>query len=318
MNMWIKSALIMAAAAAGTAEGVHQTRNHDYTQIGKPNGQACNGFTIKCAGFLTKSLSDPTYNKEALVESLQNIQWEQPAYPSRRPRADNPEDTLNGPVFTIQSIPKAHSVALAKMPKGGYILARIIADPNGPEDSRYGIGQQSTAEAGVKEPIFFIVVTAFDTTDSTPKEGGRKAAKWEVWGISGSPRSRKLVRVGTKSGNLRYCGPAHPTSYDDRTAKFLKCTTIESIYALRTDKALSAQLLGIGDKEMSAIGSEDPRISLDRYIAAVRSIANNSAKAQSFSVGQLRRIQQLNFEINNPKNPAWMACGLGCCTADDI
>ena len=306
----------MAAAAAATASGDQAKRQHDYSEIGNSNGKACTSIFVSCTSDLKKSLKDPAYNRESLVLHLLDGGWEALSEPVRRFPA-SPGVPQSGPTFQIQSISKADKISLRKMAKGGYVLAKIIANPLGPEDDRYGIGSENTTSAGVSSPEFFIIAKDFDVSDDTPYEMGRKVATWEIWGIAGKAADRKLVLVGRRTGHVRYCGPAHPTSYKERTAKFLKCTTVDRLYGLRSDVSLTARLLGIPEKDMASIGPEDRRVSLDRIIEAIRTVAGGSGSPSIFGP-ELLRIRALRDEINDPANPAWMACGLGCCTADIV
>ncbi len=319
MNM---SGIGLIAAATAVAAGITHLAlpqpGHDFSKIGQANGQACNGSTVKCAGELRKPLTDATFNKESLVKGLLDIRWEQPSYPTRRPRADQAGDISTWPIFTIQSVPLAQNVKLVGNNVHGYVLARIIADPSGAEDDRYGISKATAQAAGVKDGIFFVVVNRVDVSDTQIEKSSRKLARWEVWGVSGVVGARKLVRVGTKDGYFRYCGPAHPNSYENRTARFLSCETVESLYALRLKKSLAANLLGISPAQFTAISPEDPRVSLDRLIAAVRSTANNAVRLRAFLPNEQIEIKRLAQAIDDPANPAWMACGVGCCTAENF
>lgn len=314
MSIWLKTTVTATTVLAVAVTSGTLQPTPDFSGIGEANGWSCSNIFITCSSQLKKELKDNSYNNEDLVRKLlKDSNWEQPS--PLLPRV--PKEPGIQPMFQIRSIKKADKIALKKMPDGGYVLARITADRSGSEDARYGIGRRTSNAAGVTSNEFFIVANKFDINDKREFEKGLKVATWEIWGIAGNDGERRLVKIGEQTGDVRYCGPAHQTSYKERSAKFLRCSTIGALHALRADASFSARLLGMRETEFSSLKADDRRVSIDRMIEAIRATAGGP-QLKAFSSSEQARIASLRDEINDPTNPAWMACGVGCCTADIV
>ena len=63
----------------------------------------------------------------------------------------------------------------------------------------------------------FVLVDRYEVTHEIGRGG--YAVVYRA-GIAGKVPDRKLGPVGRRTGHVRYCGPAHPTSCKERTANF--------------------------------------------------------------------------------------------------
>ncbi len=273
---------------------------------------SCRGtFAWRCVGWIGDSLSaDDSQNDDVLVERLSNAQWEIPSVPTRR----KPKDKLpmeQWPVHTIQSMPNPQKIKLSGMSAYGLVVARIIADPTGAVDSRYGIGGLVSLTPNDFSSTFYMVVKDYKPQEEITADSSRPVATWSMYHVRGPKGARRLVKVGN-SGSFRWCRHTHMKEREASAAQFITCTISAELDLLRADASFMSFASTANDALQSRPDGKAATIPLDRLLTFVKSVP-----AEKIPEAFRPRILVLRRKLESGENPAWVTCGVGCCTADE-
>lgn len=271
---------------------------------------ACRGtFSSFCVGWIGAELSkdSTTANDEALIAKLSEERWEAPAAPTRRTPRDKSLSTPQWPMHTIQSMPNPKKIQLSSMSKHGLVVARIIADPTGPVDARYGIGGMVSAGVEQLSSTFYLVVKNYNPADEKEGSSSRRVADWSIYHVQGEAKKRRLKRVGSQ-GSFYWCRHAHETAQTQRAAQFMTCEGYTELENMQKE-GFFAKALASSPASLATDADKVRQLPIDQLIRFVRSMP--AAGADSARIVRAQRL------LDSEKSPAWVTCGVGCCTADE-
>lgn len=323
------------------SSGADTTPVYDFTDIGKDGWRFArnkvrsarcgygDGFLDKvirtrCGGYVGLDL----FNLDAVTARLAAHWISQAKF---GPRSD-PYPQVGVPgrqALTIAATVTATGVSLRHLDEKGLVVAHIIGNPLAAPDRVYGIG----AQAAGKHPgltftgDYYLVVSAFDTSDVTIERDSREVSKWYVFGVAIRDGVKVLQQLDS-SGTFRYCGVRHVGDGD--RANFTNCIV-----------GTEAQSIQHAVRELR--GPEN----LDRILLVARGVRTLRAQRNGIRIAALTPeiIDQLRAllpepskgtltTLDTPENRryldrlavaaqrdtfeglAWMTCGGGCCTAD--
>lgn len=283
---------------------------------GDGDGLDCDWSILDCDGRPPKTMF-PISNADAapLGKWMNGRKWMKtsPWIPREPEVADGPQ-----PQFQIMAINEAHRVRLRKIGVKGFVFAHIRADPNGPKDKRYGIGLRPDLTQD-----FFIVVNDVDIDNKQPFPDSWKVANWYVMGIEAD--TERLVRIGN-TGGFQWCRADHDKAQRKLGSNFMKCIAQKSFDSLAHLPAIKVELQGrsLQEELINALfPSTRPALTtadMSRQIISTESVQN--AQRTIFSGKTMLDPEAIALIVGIFRNiseyPAWMVCGSGCCTADDI
>ncbi len=221
--------LAIGACALFRSGGTEVLSKPSYDRIGEDarwtrRCYANDGFwKSRCNGYPPTDIPYAGSSDPELVEWLRNgVGWDPAVSRARRPA----QGGGTTPEWAVQSVANAHRFKFAAHnDAGAFVIARIVADPEGAKDTRYGIGDLPAT----MDDTFYVVVRGYDDSNvSEPPNGdvegaSRKISRWSIYGIDNSGPVPQAVRVGNE-GDIRWCGHPHPTNKEKMpVAKFQYC-----------------------------------------------------------------------------------------------
>ncbi|MEP6765675.1 MAG: hypothetical protein ABJB66_15270 [Gemmatimonadaceae bacterium] len=310
-----------------------------YVHAGNPVPPECiPGPTDKyCDSYPTQDITNPNaQNDQYIAEYLKNLRWGADTIDFVRKPADPQKQA---PTFRIASSLNAQHRNFAKVVAGatyGFAFAQIEADPKGSKDSMYGIGEL----AGSWDNHFYLVQKNFDISfwkhlGLTLNRSSAPAGSWVVIGIEYIGKEKHARLVGKKTGTFRVCRHTH----SDRTravgAYFINCeqqeNAMEIQHSLNSPKARGVSVAGIAQVNVFAAISKAIRIkklktdSSGGVVWAQNSTNNKNVSAEAvsealgsifFQLSAKQKQHLLDIVGGYELSPAWMTCGIGCCTAE--
>lgn len=308
-------------AAAGTTGAIPtasappiQPRKQEYDLIGESDQCAFkqNEPEDWCPGF------DYDFNPANLgsllpiIDKIAATDW----FPAVPPGDHVPKSGTVPSVYGMDVLVEGKRVPLQKMKKGAIVVARFTAAMNTPEDKRYGITGDPSFE-----PTFYLIVDNYkaEQNDISPDEGQR-IATWRVVGVKKSgPSGRTLVYVNETGGKFRYCKWRHSKDLSDIGGAFVRCNEASIMMELgssapgllsKWSKVSSELLKKLGGASATPFDPARTK-SLVREVFVANGIPT-SGLTDTF-VKQLAGVVRTSEE-----GPAWLRCGAGCCTADNV
>lgn len=214
-------------------------------------------------------------------------------------RAANGEGS-KWPEHRVSAIADAHRIDMSGIGAHGLIIARIrIEQDKGLPDKRYGITKRPASGGPEFERDFYLAIFNH-TPNGDVQMGGKAVASWQVLGIT--KQGKQLVAIGT-SGKFRDCVEPHPPV--PLTASFRTCV----FHNLLAKAAANASLKATGVKSITVFEG------LHQLVAKGPTARDEIARALAGLLPE-SEIRQILDEISGELAPAWMSCGLGCCTAE--
>lgn len=321
-------ALLLAVGSIAIAKD-----HDDYAGIGQGTGFMWGGCGMsnswilrlhkggRCEGVLKDFPNADTITAASVITALTERGWEGRVGPVTSLASS--QDGVKPRVW-IESVEEASEVALAKLRDRRYVAARIIADPDGPPDKRYGIGNTGARSNARRTGVYYLVVHTY-AVDTVQEFGNdtvgksRKIAQWEVYAAESPNGSRnatnRLVRIKS-SGSLRYCAHRHELDGSTPSANFWSCAVpekaMELAKALQQDsKSRLAIAQALGESTIKA--TEPP--SMAWVTAGVRAIVTQPG-ITAIDAERRQQILELARLLRDADNPVWFRCGVGCCIAD--
>lgn len=292
----------------------------DYEHIGEAYEPRCtySASTSRCKG-------DPIdFDFEKDADSASLAQWANAiAFSDSSDAGVRVPASTSGPgvpaqIFSIRSVADARSMRLDAPRQRPVVIARIVANPEGETDTKYHIGRGYTDSKGFAN-TFFIAVSPYKVKLDGNKES-REIGRWRLYGIrTVKNKAGKQIRFVSKplqNGSFRWCNHPHPDSLQYYGAQFQTCPVAKSMLAvetqLRTKGILgNASLLSllVGTRftanTRAKVTAEDVNILLERVFPD---------KAKNITDEQKLTIKTALNEFDSA--PAWVSCGVGCCTAE--
>ncbi|AHG87765.1 hypothetical protein J421_0228 [Gemmatirosa kalamazoonensis] len=273
----------------------------------------------RCVGW-ARSTWNPDWKKP---QSRAVAAWIRDTVPyfnySQRVAREPKTGTGPGPQFRIAMTWDAEFVPLSKLKQRALVVARIEADgdPNAPEDKLFGINRRGTR----LEREFYLVIEPFrfDGTGQPPANPVQhKVSQWHVYGVDA--QTRELVPVGNSRSFYR-CDHAHDGDEKMTGAAFMTCDGMRML-ALKANSALLREPL---DRYRATLPVQRSRTdallqwvngvgldatTLPQRLAEFTGVRDKSSPAIRRDAADLARLLR-----NQPSDPGWMTCGLGCCVA---
>ncbi len=297
----------------------------------------------KCKGYYPLDFADPA-NAAQLAAwadplSKENTNWydlKDAAGSARfveRILDDEPPTLLKKrPKFGLSVISDSRQVPLAKFPTtpGGLILGQFEVKKNQELDMRYGISHARTKDYVNRK--FFIVIDGWNP-EQRERNKGFTFATWRVYGIlkgQGNDPDR-FVRVGSNAGAFRWCTMPHDAADQGTGVRFLSCIGASTVQAVSMDTAvktiLAARPVQQGKSLIDAIEYELNLQKAQPYRVTTEQLSSILkerifAKLPTDGPSSFPKLftadimTTLAGALDLPENPAWLACGIGCCTAD--
>ncbi|MEO7934990.1 MAG: hypothetical protein ABIR27_01915 [Dokdonella sp.] len=342
---WTKPLLAMlpialfftASAQTGraTSSGVGRD-SHSYTDIGKDGTfwfrchDNDNILTWRCQGFprdinlLRLKNDEPT--RAATWISQVNFRAESNAYVDPTPPPGTPVQSL-----TIAATGSNKHLSLQDLDTLGYVMSRIRGNPNAIADERYGIGKQTNPKfAGMKfTNDWYMVISAYDASDVREANLSRKVSQWHIFGVDTSNGAPRLVMLD-KTGTFRWCAGKHKQYADGDQGQFATCKTAAIAHELQADLPKHdphtfGDLLAIADQMISSEKRSNLTYTPANIATAEREFARFLRPSALFILRQIAGSREFSLKLLEIKrdrevdsNTAWMTCGGGCCTGDNI
>lgn len=204
------------------------------------------------------------------------------------------------PEHRVSAVADAQRVDVTRIGTHGLIIARIrIEQDKGLADKRYGITTRPATGGPEFERDFYLAIFDYKANGGVDM-GGIAIATWKILGVT--KQNKRLVAIGP-SGTFRDCTEPHPPI--PVTASFRSCV----FHDLLAKAATSASLTSPGLKSATVFEQ-------------LHTLASKGPSARGEFAGALAgllpdsEIKRLLDEISGELAPAWMSCGLGCCTAE--
>jgi hypothetical protein len=236
---------------------------------------------------------------------------------------------LPGQSLAIWMIRDAAAISLANLatpPQSdrALVVARIEADmtPTAPRDDYYDIGPRSGMHLR-KE--FFLVVDDFTPLPNDVTHDGYPVSRWSVYGIDSVPDAQgkihpQLVELPDKHGFFRLCAVHHPAHVRSGGGQFLSCPDATA-YAAVLDSSVTLRAVLRGRSIFDVVfaypaGSRVAPLTRDAWTARVTTQLTSFLRDRSPQLSEPHRQVLLRVLVNAFEAPAWVPCGLGCCTGD--
>jgi len=288
------------------------------------NSSLCRGFRLEGFDNRNTAYTHADWVAKELNRSGQLHAWRRPSAPTLRTPAQGSDPQ---PTFTIRIVKSSEKIRLRDM--GGVspkelLIARIDVAPGSKIDTRYGIGDMPGMDTSFYLAVRNFTYKSGDTPD--PVRQSYKVAEWKIFGIKKGTAGQRdaLVRVGN-TGVLRWCEMTHQRNDRKGGARFMTCPNAALVSDIATDSmlanALAARTESTGQALLSAIDFEAKGPKTQTAIqAALNRILYPGNAAEILTRGPL--IQEWSQRLakiyaDEPGSPAWLTCGIGCCTADD-
>jgi hypothetical protein len=203
-------------------------------------------------------------------------------------------------------------------------VASLSARMNQPPDDDYGAGKNKDGIPFFRE--FYIVIDGY-TSDPAGDyvRNSYKAGTFSVYGIGtfqgdDGPEDR-LVLVGTEHRKFRICAAMHSPTVRNEGAQFKSCDAATQLSDLLKVNAPLASALAGRSLYQAVAPIDRARIGVTSAEAPVREKALTEALdafiQRHHLNAQVLRQPLLTMLLDESTDPAWMPCGVGCCTADD-
>ena len=279
--------------------------------------------TSKCHGFprgdLWEKRNEPA-NAKALAEWARSLTFVKKKSAVYRP----PKQALEiAQIDDIETLWLRNLGDVAK-PRQAVFVAQISADLSQAPDADYGTGKTNF-------PVyreFYIVIDEYIPDKTKYKHDSYKAGTFSIYGVgtfqgSSGPETR-LVQVGKLKGKFRICGQKHSDEVKKQGAQFLSCAAQMKQSVLLKDNPSLANALGNRSLHdaISRLDSLPSRRDLLSANAAIRRKAFQAGLDLFLPPARLDAKSALastllKLLMDTSDSPAWMPCGVGCCTADD-
>ncbi len=266
-----------------------------------------------CPGYDENFVKDNPSSLLPVIDKLSATDWFPAVSPGDHVAKIGPSPSVYGMDVLVQG----GRVPLQKMKKGGIVLARFTAAANTPEDKRYGITGDTSFE-----PTFYLVVHNYkaEPSDISPDEGQR-IATWRVVGVKKATSSsgRSLVYVNETGGKFRYCKWRHGKDIADLGGAFVRCNEASIMMTFDTSApGLLSKWSKVSSELLQKLGKS---IATPIDLARTRSLVAEVFAANGIPTSGLtdKFIEQLAGVLRtSEEGPAWLRCGAGCCTADNV
>lgn len=205
----------------------------------------------------------------------------------------------------------------------GLVLARIRASMSTPRlDAIYKVGPNAGGHAHLREEFFVVVEDLDPDYAQYQPQRGYKVGAWHIYGIDSVQVSNgweeRFVEVDPQNtGKLRVCGEQHSDGIKKQGAQWLTCLNATGLtQLLRANRSLAEAL---GSKSLQAAVLANRRSPLmqgepSSYPDWVKSQLDSFVKDHKIQLDTAQHDFLIKILIED--NPAWMPCGVGCCTAD--
>ncbi|MBY0488561.1 MAG: hypothetical protein K2R93_01855 [Gemmatimonadaceae bacterium] len=234
-----------------------------------------------CSGFPEAPLADGSSDAKAvkwlMKTAKDNKKWGR-AVSQWRKGAPGKAPTY----LTVQAIRGLDSIDVENVTSHGLVLAKIVPEPGGSGDSRYGLGADDVV--GMQGEFFF-VVTGY--TGGNVMAPSYKIGTWAIYGLTtGSKPTLKVM----SSGALHQCSGTH-LDQSTITTRFNGCDDAHFAMAAESKPGIKALLGG------------------RRLTEAVLSREYPVGTSGNLNANDVLRLMQGEWD-----GPAWILCGTGCCT----
>lgn len=248
-----------------------------------------------------------------VIDKLSPTDW----YPAVLPGDHKPKTGSVPSVYGMDVLVEGKRIPLQNMKSGGIVLARFTAATTTPEDARYGITGDTQFE-----PTFYLVVDNYkaESGDISPDEGQR-IATWRVVGVKKANGStgRSLVYVNKSGGKFRYCKLRHSKELSDIGGAFVRCNEPSIMMTLESSAPGLLSKWSKVSSELSKRLGESNAAPMEP--ARTKNLVIEVFNANGIPTSGLTDdfIKQLTGVLRtSEEGPAWLRCGAGCCTADNV
>jgi hypothetical protein len=197
------------------------------------------------------------------------------------------------------------------------VMAKIHASGDvGAWEARYNI---KIAPSTSRD--YFLVFDPWPTGVTEEKDEVLVTA-WHLYGINLAQGSTKATVFEASSGTYRICTMTHDSYERLDGARFMTCRQANRLSRLRSNAMVSSALKQRGQSLFQAVGAENAApsdtVELQRLLKSLldsRPTAGGAKVSSQTLTAWTRDIAETL--VDDPNAPAWMTCGVGCCTADD-
>lgn len=257
-------------------------------------------FTDNCEGYQRGGSAGKGGNDAASISWLKGLKWHKEATTVMR------KTTGGGYVSqTVRAIVGPTHYAFRDLGTRGLVVARITGDADGPDDAIYGIGASRTK--GWQDDFFLVI----EDVQLPQPPVGEKPESYRVarWNLVGIDANRKLGVVSY--GTTRFCKRMHSDADRKRASRFISCSLMTLLsQAVAGDTALSR--IGV-DRLLDSLRLLPPVAAATSDSGEfLRRTADAGIRAKVDAMMVIRRVLR-----EEATDPAWVVCGIGCCTAED-
>jgi hypothetical protein len=276
----------------------------------------CHGFPHKD---LWKTRTDPTSAKQ-LADWARALKWDKNKSAVYRPQKQALEIAQ---IDDIQRFWLPDLGSVTDVGKRAMFVARLSADMSQDPDDDYGAGRRTAP----MYKQFFIVMDSYAPDAATYTHDSYQAGTFSIFGVAsrqvGDAPMDQLEQVPlNKTLYFRICAAMHSQAVKNQGAQFKSCDNATKESQLLKDNPPFADALR-GRSIFDAIARLDfPNVrDLRSPNASLRQRAMTAGldllMTRSRSRADALRASAMELLLGTSDDPAWMPCGVGCCTADD-
>lgn len=310
-------AALWAATAPATAQA-QPSPPDPYPGIGTGPAASClfdfNNHLRKCEGFPSQAFGSGA--DQTLLGGFAGTRvWNARDFSADRATVSGPPKPM-----VLSGHIRSDRLALNTLTKWGLLIARITANPDSLEERRYGIGGPLTAGRNLRNQFFVVIAPYAEKVDPVGDAESREISTWRLYGRA--KNGGALVDIG-KTGKLRWCKNSHADSVRKRGVQFISCANAHRM--AQFERKLQSHPAFRNSPVYSAL-----RTALDTefLLPALQSLASRDKQAKPTAawlgttgiLGALlnpsERDEIVQIMDESAVAPAWITCGIGCCSIE--
>ena len=156
--------------------------------------------------------------------------------------------------------------------------------------------------------------------DAVKDEVSREIGKWSLYGVQTSEGVSKFVEIGVR-GSFRFCRYSHKAQERYDGAYFQTCASKHRIFAIERKIDVNGarkDLRGLSVISWLLSQSGTTGLLTSKFSSTASWLAASldflEVKAKIDASDRVALVEALN-QLSDA--PAWVTCGVGCCSADD-
>jgi len=272
------------------------------------------GATVRCKGIAPSGVSFAATSKaerqdlDDWLKRLKTNGWTEGRIEFER-KKQNPNDEKPKTMLRVAMLEDAAKVKLNELGNRSILMGRIRAiRANAAKDFLYGIDKEGSVDG-----TYYMVYEGWTGATAGPSDW--TIGRYSLYGMNPSSSGKPTPYVA-RSGTMRLCKMNHSDDEKKYGPSFMTCPGADRAKRIQNDSAVAKALAGrsLLDFLRDRVATRDSTAvekSL-RELLGLKMIAMDPASA---ALGTWSAALSVLLQ-NEESAPAWMTCGIGCCTAD--